>query len=88
MSKKARQEAVAGIQPAVKVLRELNARCMEQIIDPAGIVVERWCLPNGRSAIVYGTPHWRDVFIPASPSPQWDATLEAIRAQAALEVRS
>lgn len=88
MSKKAKQEAIAGIQPAVKVLRELDARCMEQVIDPAGIVIERWALPNGCSVIVYGTPHWRDVFVPAALSTEWDATLEAVRTLAAKPVRS
>lgn len=57
-------DAIEGIQPAVKILRELNASCMEQVIDKAGIVCERWLLPNGRHVIVFGTPHWRDVFYP------------------------
>lgn len=76
---KALTEAIVGIKPAVTALRELDARCMEQVHDRCGIVCERWILPNGKSAIVYGTPHWRDVFVAVSPSSQWTDTLEALR---------
>jgi hypothetical protein len=76
---KALAEAIAGIKPAVDALCELEARCMEQVLDRCGIVCERWILPNGKSAIVYGTPHWRDVFVPVSPSDQWQSTVDALK---------
>lgn len=70
------QAAIDGIQPAIEKLRQLEARCMEQVIDNAGIVIERWVLPtSGRSVIVYGTPHWRDVFVPVSDQNNWQHTL-------------
>lgn len=76
---KALREAIDGITPAVDALRELDARCMEQVTDRCGIVCERWILPNGRSAIVYGTPHWRDVFVSVHPANDWPSTLEALK---------
>jgi len=75
---KALAEAIAGIKPAVEALRALDARCMEQVLDRCGIVCERWILPSGKSAIVYGTPHWRDVFVPVSPAHEWQATIDAL----------
>lgn len=77
------QEAREAIQPAIKALCEMGARCMEQVEDSAGVIVERWLLPNGKSAIVYGTPHWRDVFLPASDENKWDATIAALKKFAA-----
>lgn len=76
-------DAKNGIQPAIKALIAQGARCMEQTADKAGIIIERWMLPNGAHVIVYGTPHWRDVFVPIIRNPLWDQTVEAIKVLAA-----
>ncbi len=76
---KALTAAISGVKPAIDALIELGARCMEQMTDRAGIVCERWILPNGKSAIVYGTPHWRDVFVTASTADKWSDTIAALR---------
>ena len=59
-------------------LAKLDARCMECTEDKAGIVWERWLLPNGRSAILFATPHWWDVFVPVSPENSVSATVAAL----------
>lgn len=82
MSIKAVNEAKAGVQPAIEALIAQGARCMEQTIDKAGIVIERWMLPNNAHVIVYGTPHWRDVFVPIAITPMWSDTVAAIAALA------
>jgi hypothetical protein len=75
--KSALTEAINGVAPAIKMLHALNARCMEQVTDDAGIVCERWILPNGRSVVVFGTPHWRNVFMP-SEGDKWTDTERAL----------
>lgn len=80
---KALKDAVAGVNPAFEALIDMGARCMEQMTDRRGIVCERWILPSGKSAIVYGTPHWRDVFIAVSGSDKWEATVAALKAYGA-----
>lgn len=73
------EEAQAGIRPAVEKVIALGGRCMEQTCDRAGIVWERWLLPNGSSVILFGTPHWRDVFVSVAPRASlWTQTLEAL----------
>lgn len=83
------QEAYAKSEPARKVLRELDARCMEVIEDKCGIVCERYVLQlspptavTGRfvNLVIYATPLWWDVFSPVENSPDTEATLAAIRA--------
>ncbi len=74
-----KQKAIEGIAPIIAKLRELEARCMEQTLDAAGIVWERWLLPNGVSVVVMGTPHWRDCFMPTAPfTADWAPTLAGL----------
>lgn len=82
------QQAYAKLVDARKVLRELDAQCMEEVTDKCGIVVLRYFVlvtpPNAERAeavnvILYATPMWWDVFTPVTPSDRKDATLQAIR---------
>lgn len=73
------EEAHKGLRPAVEAVIDHGGRCMEQIEDKCGVVVERWLLKNGASVILFGTPHWRDVFVSVAPGASlWTQTLEAL----------
>jgi hypothetical protein len=84
MGTKAIDAAIRGIQPMIAELVQLGASCVQQVIEAkGGTVIERWMLPNGTSVVVYGTPVWRDAFLPApSPTNAWSETIAAIRAAA------
>ena len=72
-------EAQEGLKPIIDMLIALGARCMEQVIDRAGVVIERWLLPNGRIIIAFGAPHWRDAFESVAPiDGTWAATFAAL----------
>lgn len=65
-----------------EALVAVGGRCMEATEDKAGIVWERWLLPNGTSAVLFATPHWWDVFTPATTENTINATVDAIKAAA------
>lgn len=75
-------DAHARCKPGRDALIEAGARCMESVEDRAGIVCERYLLPNGRNAVLFATPHWWDVFVPATDENRIDATIAAIKAAA------
>lgn len=69
-------------------LSEAGARCMESTEDKAGMVWERWLMPDGTSAVLVATPMWWNVFTPITPDPTVDATVAAIRAAAGVTADS
>lgn len=84
-SKKKLRESQAALQPAIDMLKSVDARCMEQVLEPeSGIVCERWLLRNGKSVIAYGTPIWRELFVPCGAGEKWSDTLDGLRAAADL----
>ena len=64
---------------ARRALSDMQACCVEVTEDKAGILWERWLLPSGKSAVLFSTPSWWDVFLPACDENNVDATIEAVR---------
>jgi hypothetical protein len=63
---------------AVREALSDNGKCVEITEDKAGILWERYVLHNGRSAILFATPSWYDVFVPATDSVNVGDTIAAI----------
>lgn len=68
-----------------QLLLEVGGVCREVTEDKAGILWERWVLPSGTSAILFATPSWWDVFLPAHDGISIDDTFMAVRAAATRE---
>lgn len=75
-------QAYARCKPARDVLHKV-ARSMECIEDKAGVVTERFCMPDGTSVLLFATPHWWDVYAPITAETGIDATLAKIAEHAA-----
>ena len=66
-----------------EALFDLHARAMECTEDKAGIVWERFVLPDtGHSVILFATPSWWDIFATIDSSNMTDATIDALKALA------
>ena len=70
-------------KPGRDALSEVGARCRESMEDKAGMVWERWLLPDSTSAVLVATPFWWNVFTPITADPTTAATVEAIAGLAA-----
>lgn len=80
-------EAYARCETLRRALREVGG-CMEVTEDKAGIVWERYLLNNGRSALLFSTPHWCDVFVSVAPNDgSYDGTIAALKTHAAEPAR-
>lgn len=85
------QQAYAKCKPARDALCKVGGRLMECAEDKAGIVWERWYVQTSGpleiqqeviNVIVFATPTWWDVFIPAVRSNKIDDSVAAILALA------
>lgn len=76
-------EAYTRCEAMRRAFSDMNARCMEVTEDRYGILWERWLLPNGKSAVLWATPHGWDVFLPATNDNSTSASIEAVRSAAA-----
>jgi hypothetical protein len=75
-------QAYERCRPMRRALAELGARPIERTEDPAGIVWERFVLPNedGTSVVLLATPHWWDLYTPVHIGNDALATVNAARA--------
>ena len=73
------QEAYARRKQVFVELLELGATCMECTEDKAGIVWERFMLPNGIPVVVVSTPHWWNIFTEVCSSNMTDHTIDMLR---------
>lgn len=72
-------EAYARCEAMRRALNDMHARCMEVTEDKYGILWERWLLPNGKSAVLWATPHGWDVFLPADDGNNIEAAIAAVK---------
>jgi hypothetical protein len=62
-----------------RVLREAGCMSMELVEDKAGIVAERFVRPgDGKSIVVWATPHWYDAYAPITSENNLSAYLLGI----------
>lgn len=90
------EAALKRCQPAVTVLRELNAMNVEQVTwkeDHGAILVYRWVVPHAEApnrflnVVLYATPDWYDLFVPiVQGSARAEPTLRALREWTTSEV--
>lgn len=71
-------EAYARCETMRRALSDMQARCMEVTEDRYGILWERWLLPNGKSAVLWATPHGWDIFLPANDGNSTDEAIKAV----------
>jgi hypothetical protein len=87
MNRNKRQELITSAQkhakPAFDALREMNARCLWQVIEPGRgandiMLIENWWVGTCAVILVYTTESW-DVFAPVTPRNSVSETIEGMK---------